>query len=397
MGWYTAPALVTLRNAMNRKWPDRDTGADGFIGNDEHKAQGLGSQHNPRAVVNGVAIERLDYANGVVLAGDYDTDPVPSRAEAWDLARAIVTVRGVMFVNYGYRQASGGGDFDRPGVDGFDHIHVSLENWALSIDPDWNAILAGPASNATDGASVRAPRRSPGRAPGWLGWNGDPANWPLGPGHYFGPQDGPDVCHGGYYENERPAVAAIQAQLVRLGVAGPTQRAWADGIWEQPTSDAVLAWQGAAALPLSGRIGSGDWYRLFALNRQGPAPVRRGPARAPTTPGDTAGPQPSWPDGFGDADCLGLISDPSALVHGGHLDFNRDDIRACIAWLQRRLQDYRWAQTDDPAWADGIFEQATADAVAAWQARQFGRATAHPRQVRVSDWAALAGPIPFNA
>lgn len=384
MGWYTAPTLVKLRDAINRKWPERDRGADGFIGNAEHKAQGLGSQHNPRAVVGGEAIERLDYANGVVLAGDYDTHPVPSQAEAWALAAAIVAVPGVMFVNYGYRQASGGGVFNRPGVDGFDHIHVSLENWALNIDPDWDAIIGAPAGAIVSGA-------------GWLGWDGNASSWPLGPGHYFGPADGPNESHGGFYGNERAAVAALQARLVSLGFAGTADPAWADGVWEQPTTDAVLAWQAAAGLPQSGLIGSGDWNVLFGLGGQSPAPAPPvPPAAVEPQPGGTAGPQPAWPAGFGPEHRLGLVSDPSDRVHGGHPQYDGDDVRACIAWVQRRLQDYRWAETGDPAWADGVFEQPTANGVAAWQARDMAAVTTYPGQVWADDYAALAGPITLN-
>lgn len=128
-----------------------------------------------------------------------------------------------------------------------------------------------------------------------------------------------------------------------------------------------------------------------------PVPVPAPVAPASPQPGSTAGPQPAWPAGFDQFHRLGLITDPSERVHGGHPQFDGDDVRACIAWVQRRLQDYRWAETGDPAWADGVFEQPTADAVAAWQARDMAAVTSHPGEVWADDYARLgSGPLTLN-
>lgn len=95
--------------------------------------------------------------------------------------------------------------------------------------------------------------------------------WPtyMQPGNYFGLITGPDVSHGGYFTNERADIKAIQQRLIALGyVPGITNPAsgWADGIFEQPTADAVARWQRAKYAQYTSRYGevwSDDWVRLF--------------------------------------------------------------------------------------------------------------------------------------
>ena len=73
-----------------------------------------------------------------------------------------------------------------------------------------------------------------------------PFPWSLESGHYLGDITGPDRSHGGYYDNEKPLVRAVQQALIVGGyVPGITDPSsgWADGIWEQPTTDALAAWQ----------------------------------------------------------------------------------------------------------------------------------------------------------
>lgn len=69
--------------------------------------------------------------------------------------------------------------------------------------------------------------------------------WTLPAGHFYGLVSGGEDSHGGYYEAERPAIAAIQRWLIKHGYAGAVSDAWADGIFEQPTVDAVTAFQRA--------------------------------------------------------------------------------------------------------------------------------------------------------
>ena len=77
---------------------------------------------------------------------------------------------------------------------------------------------------------------------------GLPQPFPLPRTHYFGLITGPDASHGGYYGWERPLVRIIQQRLIHKGyVPGITDwnSPWADGIFEQPTADAVARFQHA--------------------------------------------------------------------------------------------------------------------------------------------------------
>lgn len=75
-----------------------------------------------------------------------------------------------------------------------------------------------------------------------------PQPFPLRHDHYYGLITGPDQSHGGYYDSEKPVVKIIQQRLIAKGyVPGITDinSSWADGIFEQPTADAVAAFQRA--------------------------------------------------------------------------------------------------------------------------------------------------------
>lgn len=70
--------------------------------------------------------------------------------------------------------------------------------------------------------------------------------WGLWSGHYLGDINGPAESHGGYYESEKPLVRAVQQALIKLGyVPGVTDinNGWADGVWENPTTVAMTAFQ----------------------------------------------------------------------------------------------------------------------------------------------------------
>ncbi|MFF5791143.1 hypothetical protein ACFY5D_03750 [Paeniglutamicibacter sp. NPDC012692] len=63
MEYHLAPSLVKLRDQVNARWPERDKGSDGWIGDPSHQARP--SDHNP------------DYADGgIVRALDIDKDGI---------------------------------------------------------------------------------------------------------------------------------------------------------------------------------------------------------------------------------------------------------------------------------------------------------------------------------
>jgi hypothetical protein len=83
-------------------------------------------------------------------------------------------------------------------------------------------------------------------------------------GHFFGLITGPDNSHGGINAAEQRDVKAIQLRLQVLTFA-PNIPGWADGIFEQPTRDAVTLWQHARmpGTTLFGEVWQDDWDALF--------------------------------------------------------------------------------------------------------------------------------------
>lgn len=107
--------------------------------------------------------------------------------------------------------------------------------------------------------------------------DGDP--FPLPAGHYFGDVNGPNESHGGHPSapaSDRSYIKAIQLKLVRGGFAGTSNEAWADGLYEGATVDAVRRFQAAKGLSQDGKVGPETWGKLF------PKPVP--PTPAPTPP-----------------------------------------------------------------------------------------------------------------
>lgn len=104
------------------------------------------------------------------------------------------------------------------------------------------------------------------------------APFPLPAGHYYGDVNGPVESHGGFHDNEKPVVAAIQLRVIELGhvpgiTAGtPQAAAWADGRFEAPTTEAVKRLQKAAGLVEDGRVGPVAWSALFPATTTPPPP-----------------------------------------------------------------------------------------------------------------------------
>ena len=77
----------------------------------------------------------------------------------------------------------------------------------------------------------------------------------------------PQRLHGGYYDNEKPDVRAIQEQLLFKGYVPGLgyPNGWADGLFEGPTIDAVTRFQ-QAEMPGTqyyGQVWSDDWAQLM--------------------------------------------------------------------------------------------------------------------------------------
>lgn len=108
---YLAPSLVKLRNEINAKWPRRDRGSDGWVGDKAHRARK--SQHNPDG-------------KGCVHAIDVDKDGIDVKA----LLREVIGDGRVWYViwnrvmysrSYGWRarRYTGSNPHDK-------HVHISI-------------------------------------------------------------------------------------------------------------------------------------------------------------------------------------------------------------------------------------------------------------------------------
>ena len=91
--------------------------------------------------------------------------------------------------------------------------------------------------------------------------------FPLNSNEYFGNITGPNNSHGGYYAWEKPYIKLIQEFLVDKGYAGKVNKAeWCDGVFEQPTVDAVASWQ-RDNMPGTTRYGEVWWDDWDAMRR----------------------------------------------------------------------------------------------------------------------------------
>ncbi|AOT24318.1 endolysin [Propionibacterium phage B3] len=124
----------------------------------------------------------------------------------------------------------------------FPHSHFSATSCPASLAENQRADYMSRAQAYYDGTSVAAAPAAP-SAP--AGIHVDLPSWTLPAGHFYGLVSGGEDSHGGYYEAERPAIRQIQLWLIRHGYAGAVPDSWADGIYEQPTADAVAAFQRA--------------------------------------------------------------------------------------------------------------------------------------------------------
>lgn len=111
MSYYLAPSLVALRDEVDGRWPHRDKGADGWIGDASHAARV--SDHNPDA-------------KGCVHAIDVDTDGINPR----ELVAALVGDSRVWYVIYDRTIYSRTYDWHARAYTGSDphtgHVHVSI-------------------------------------------------------------------------------------------------------------------------------------------------------------------------------------------------------------------------------------------------------------------------------
>lgn len=239
MVWRVARSLLTLRDQVNAAFPHRNRASDGTIGDENHDST---SDHTPWF---GGIVTALDLTHDPAAGMDIDrfTDELAASRDPrikYLIANRLILDSRPQFSPWKWLRYNGSNPHTS-------HVHISVVASGLCDDPrPWNLPMLG-------GAPTPPPNRPPTIPP-----------WPLPAGHYFGLITGPDQSHGGYYPGERPHVEKIQRALQRKGFA-PNVAGWADGIYEQPTANAVAAWQ-RAAMPGTTRYGevwSDDWAVLL--------------------------------------------------------------------------------------------------------------------------------------
>lgn len=94
---FLAPSLVNLRTEINRVWPNRDKGTDGWIGDKAHQARQ--SDHNPdkRGMVHAIDIDKdgIDpmFVVGKVIANRSVTSYVVYNRTIWSIVRSFKPIK----------------------------------------------------------------------------------------------------------------------------------------------------------------------------------------------------------------------------------------------------------------------------------------------------------------
>lgn len=270
-------------------------------------------------------------------------------------------------------------DAGMSGVIGHADWTYSVIGWGNHTDPGpsfpWDYVLDRARALVAGGELPGVPSAGP--AP-------QPADaWPLPSGHFFGDVTGPDWEHGGVNPQERVWVTQIQRALIQAGaVPGVTDPAsgWADGVWEQPTTDAVERWQRSAGYQVTGDVHQVDWDLLVHGRASLPAGTPQNPA--PSAPRAV----PAWPlpsdHWFGD------WRGPEQQ-HGGYYESERP----WVQMIQRALQQLGCTGDQRPEWADGRWDQPTTDAMVEFQRRFRPNSTTLWGQCWSDDWADLLGRV----
>lgn len=123
MTYFLAGALVSLRAQINKRWPDRDKGSDGWIGDASHSARK--SDHNP------------DYASGgIVRALDVDKDGINvdtlvSAAINDPRTAYVIWNRRIWIRGYGWEKYTGINPHTH-------HVHISIRHTSAAAKAgDW--------------------------------------------------------------------------------------------------------------------------------------------------------------------------------------------------------------------------------------------------------------------
>lgn len=229
MPWYLAPSLDQLRAEVNARWPKRSKRSDGTIGDEAHSARK--SDHNPnrRGSVNAIDIT----ADGIVTAA------LIAAAKKHPSTHYIIHNGQIMTHNKGNFKP-------RPykrGNPHKTHVHISIHQTRAA---EQNRRAWGIAAASTK--PKPKPKPKTGKAP----------EFPLKPGHWYGPESRDHRNHSGYYARDRPGIRQLQQRLKDRG-----WRISVDGRYGTATRDVVRAFQREKRLRVDGAVGAQTWAALW--------------------------------------------------------------------------------------------------------------------------------------
>jgi hypothetical protein len=232
VSWRAARSLTTLRSQVNLRFPGRNTASDGIIGDTDH--QNRSSDHNPW------------YGPGIVTAMDITHDPrvgldMDEMSDQLQSSRDrrlkyVIFNRWIMdarpqFNPWKWIRYSGANPHTA-------HMHVSVLASPLCDDTAlWGLPMLG---GATPAPSPAYP------------------SFPLPPGYYYGPLDGPKVSISGRHPSDTGAMrSGLRTWQQRM-----RDRGWAitpDGYYGAQTRAVALAFQKEKGLHVDGLIGPATW------------------------------------------------------------------------------------------------------------------------------------------
>lgn len=228
MSWYLAPSLDQLRSEVNARWPKRSKRSDGTIGDEAHSARK--SDHNPnrRGSVNAIDITAKGISTGALIAA----------AKRHPSVRYIIYDRQIMnrdIDNFKPRAYRGANPHTK-------HVHISLyQRRSAEVDTrSWRI--------ATAVAPPPKPKPKTRKAP----------EFPLKPGHWYGPESRDRRNHSGYYARDRAGIRQLQQRLKDRG-----WRINVDGRYGTATRDVVRSFQREKRLRVDGAVGAQTWAALW--------------------------------------------------------------------------------------------------------------------------------------
>jgi len=245
MTWRLANALISLRQDVNQRWPNRDKASDGTIGDAAHATRE--SDHNPWLIVGGIGVVRaLDITANGIDPGWY--------AEQLRLAGAAgdsrLTGGGYVIYNRRITRADFSGWSVYTGSNPHTkHVHTSVSRNASGFDRTdrWPFL----------GGAGPAPVPVAGGAPAF----------PLPAGYYFGPRTGPResiscMARDGSDHHWVPDLKRFQQRMIDRG--WPMPKWGADGMYGETVAVSEIGqicvqFQREKGLAADGLIGPNTW------------------------------------------------------------------------------------------------------------------------------------------